>query len=155
MLGVEVVFLELYAVDKYASVAHLDILAGHADDPLDVALVGVVGEPEYDDIAALDVAPTDTLYLVIDQLINEQPLAVVQLRQHRGALDHHGLDKENAEQDKHDDDQKDIAEQPESLGPNALARLAAEADDIDVAIVPRIDGPEWVFIFAAELKHIG
>ena len=55
-------------------------------------------------------SPAYALDLVINQLVDQQPLAVVKLRQHRRALDNDRLDKKNAEKDKDDDDQKYVAD---------------------------------------------
>ena len=40
-----------------------------------------------DDVATLDVSPAHALDLVVDKFVDEQSLAVVQLRQHRRSFD--------------------------------------------------------------------
>ena len=59
------------------------------------------------------------LDLVINELVDKQPLAVVELRQHRRALDDDRLDKKDAEKYKDNDDQKDVAKQLQPLGPES------------------------------------
>ena len=97
------------------SISDLDSLARQTDHTLDVALFRIVRVPKNHDVASLQVSPANALNSVINKLIHQKPLAVVQLRQHRRTLDHHRLDKENADQYKDDDDQKNITKKPQTF----------------------------------------
>src|SRR4051794_9337231 len=106
---VQVIFVQLPAVDKDHAIAKLDDLARQADNALYVALVRIVRKPEHHDVAAFDVSPTNALYPVINQFVHQQPLAVVKLRQHGRSLDHNWLNEKYAEEDENDNDQKNVA----------------------------------------------
>src|SRR5687768_12713475 len=136
----EVRLLKLLVVDEDAAAAHLNGLAGQADDALDVALGRVVGEPEDDDVAALYLRQT-----VVDELVDEDALAVVEPRQHRGALDLDRLRDED-EHERHDHQRKDeVAEQQSRLAPEVRARLVAQTPHLYVAVV--------VDVYVAEGGH--
>src|ERR1043165_4342757 len=89
VFGVEIVLGKLLAVDKNLPRTHLDRLAGKPNDAFDVTFVRIVRIPKNDDIAAVDVAPADGLDLVVNELVYQEPFAVVQLWQHRRPLDDH------------------------------------------------------------------
>ena len=97
MLGVEIVFLSSLPSMINLAVPDLDRFARQADDAFDVAFIRLFRIPEDDDVAAFDMAPADAVDLVIDKLVDQQPFAVVKLRQHRCAFDHYRLDGKNAE----------------------------------------------------------
>jgi hypothetical protein len=82
-------------------------------------------------------APPNALNVVINEFVHEEALAVVKLRQHRCPLDHDGLNGENSQKDKYDEDQKNVASKPQPLDPKALTGIAPKVHDIDVAIVLR------------------
>src|SRR6476469_5157317 len=106
VLGVEIGLIQFGPIYEYMTVADLNSLAGQAYNALDIALFRIVRIPKNDDITTLKMSPADALYPVIDEFVDQQTLAIMQLRQHRRALDDHGLNKENTDQDKNDDDQK-------------------------------------------------
>jgi hypothetical protein len=97
--------------------------------------------------------PTDTLDLVIDKLVDQKSLAVVELRQHRGAFDDDRLDREHSEENEDDDDEKDVANKAQALSPDALPRLAAELYVLNIAVVVGRDGSEVVLVFLSEIEH--
>src|SRR5437763_8759686 len=92
VLGVQIVFVELSAVNKNLAVSHFDRFTGQPDDAFNVAFVGIVRKPENDDIAALYMPPTDALDLVINEFVDQKTLAVMKFRQHRRAFDNDRLD---------------------------------------------------------------
>ena len=77
----------------------------------------------------------------------------MQLRNHRSAFDDDRLRDENAEQDKDDDDQKDVAKEFKALRPKPLPRLALELLDFDIAVVRRRNKPEIVLVFSLKIEH--
>ena len=109
MLGVEIVFFQLDAAYKNFAISQLNSFTGQADDAFYIAFIGIIRKPKNDYIAAIEVAPTDALDLVIDQLIDQQAFAVVKLRQHRGALDNDRLHKKHTEKYENDNNQENIA----------------------------------------------
>src|SRR5688572_17664370 len=97
--------------------------------------------------------PTYALNLVVNQLVDEETLAVVQLRQHRCSFDDDRLHGKNSEQDKDDDDQKNISNKSQAFGPDPLTRFAAKLHDVDIPVVIRRDGSELELVFPAEIEH--
>jgi hypothetical protein len=90
------------AVDQHLAVAHLDGLAGQGDDPLDEildAVVGLVGRP----LEHHHVAPVHVVQLVAE-LVDEDPVALLQRRHHRLRRDVEGGEEEGA--DDEGDDQR-------------------------------------------------
>ena len=59
------------------AVTELDGLTRETDDPFDVAFFRVVRIPKNDNIASLKVSPADAPDLVINQLVDQQALAVM------------------------------------------------------------------------------
>lgn len=153
VLEVEIIFPQLLSIDKDATVSHLDGFIGQPYDALHIALIRIVGKPEHDNIAAFEMSPADTLDLVINELVDQQSLAVVQLRKHRRAFDHNGLHSKHTEQDKNNDDQKDVSDQPQAFCPDTLARFASKMDDLYITIVARRHRSELVLVFPAEIEH--
>src|SRR5438552_15993119 len=68
------------------ALVHFDRVTGQADDSLDITLGRIVGKPENHYVAPIDLW-RPAIIVVIDQLIDEDALAVMQVRQHRRALD--------------------------------------------------------------------
>ena len=77
----------------------------------------------------------------------------MELGQHRRTLDHDRLDKENSHQYKDDDDQENVAEQPQTFEPKALSRLSVKAHYINIPVVGRRDKPEVELVFLTEIEH--
>ena len=153
VLKIQVVFLQLLAVDEDTAVSNFDHLARKADYPFDVALIRLLGEPKDYDIAAFEMSPPNALDLVIDELVYEKPLTVVELRKHRGSLDDNRLDGEHAEQHEDDDDQKDVADQTQAFGPEPLARFTSQTDDLNITVVVGRDESELELVFPTEIEH--
>jgi hypothetical protein len=124
MLAVEIRFLELVPVNINAPVPQLYCFTWQSDYPLHITLVRIVRIPENDDVAPLQMAPTDTLYSVIDKLIYEEPFPVVKLRKHGSSLNNDRLHEEYPDEDKDDDDQKHITKKPQPFGPETLSRFS-------------------------------
>src|SRR5438270_7018582 len=135
MLFIEIRFAQLLSVDEHFAVSYFDRFAGQADYPFYIAFVGIVRKPKYDDVAALDVTPAHALKLVIDELIDQETLAVVKLREHRCTLDYDRLDKKHAKKHEDNDYQKNVTSQPKCLSPETLARFAPQPRHLDIAIV--------------------
>jgi hypothetical protein len=82
----------------------------------DIAFVRIARKPEKRPISPRSRWPQ--LYvaeLVIDELVDQQPLTVVKLRQHRSALNDYGLDREKLLIYKDDDDQEHVAHKPKAF----------------------------------------
>src|SRR5260370_33277258 len=92
--GVEILLLEVSSVDAHAAVVNFYRIARQADDAFDVTLRRIVGEPEDDDVAAFNLW-RPAILVVIDELVDEDALAVVQARQHPRAFHFHRLHDEN------------------------------------------------------------
>ena len=90
---IQIVFIQRISVDDHLSGTYLDRFARQSDHAFDETLVRVVRIPKNHDVSAFDMAPTVTLDLVVNELIDEQSLAVVQFGEHRSALNDHRLDK--------------------------------------------------------------
>src|SRR5690242_13102657 len=95
VFGIKVRLIELSAIDKYVTIPYLHGLAWKANYPLYITLFRIGRVPKNHNVASLQMAPAYALDSVIDKLVDQEPLAVVQLRQHGCALDNHRLDKEN------------------------------------------------------------
>lgn len=151
--GLDIWLVQFTAVDVNLSASYLDRFARKADNTLDVAFVGIARVPKHNYVAAFQVAPAYTSPFVVNEFVDEQPLTIVQLRQHRCAFDHNRLDRKNAEQNKNDDDQKNISDKPQTLKPKTLPRLSAYMNNINVRVIRRRDHPEVDLVFFAELEH--
>ena len=127
-------------------------VAGQPDHAFHIAFVGFFRIPENDDVAALDMSPAHALDLVIDELIYQQPLAVLQLRHHRSALDNDRLDSKNTNKNKHHYYQKDVAKQSQTFDPETAFRLTPRVDDVDAVIVQMMRIKADLFILA-EIEH--
>ncbi len=128
--GLYVGLFEFLPVDVDDAVANLQKLSGQADDALDVALVRIVRIPKDDYVAA-----RERRHVVVNQLVDEDALAVVQARQHRSALDLDGLHDEDDEQGRDEQGEDQIAQEQTRLRPEVFARLVVEPLDFDVAVV--------------------
>src|SRR5205085_8719766 len=93
--------------------------------------------------------------MIIDQLVDEDALAVVQTRQHRSAFDLNGLHDEDDEQDHKEHSEDQIAHKQPRLGPKMAARFYLEALHFDVAVVEHADVAEAMpaIFFAFEDRH--
>ena len=98
--------------------------------------------------------PADGLDLVVNELVDQKPLAIMQFRYHRGPLDDDGLHDEYAEKYENDDDEEDIAGQTEPFGPKPLSRFATEPRNDDVGIVILGNKAEAEFFLLSEIEHI-
>src|SRR6266850_4645662 len=96
-----VVFDDRLLVDVQLARIDADLVSGNADHALDIALRGIPGITEYDDVAALDRLPA------IDELVDEDTFLVVERGHHAGAFDLHWLvEKDDDERrDRQRDDQ--------------------------------------------------
>src|SRR4029079_2646713 len=83
-----VIFLEHLVIHKDATFHYANVISRHAYHTLDEALLRVPGIAEYDNITSLD------RFDAIDELIDEDPLLVVQGGHHGSALDFDRLVKE-------------------------------------------------------------
>jgi hypothetical protein len=97
-------------------------------------------------------SPTNGLDLVIDELIDEEPLAVLQLRDHRGSLHNDRLHGENPDQNKDDDDQEYVAEKSKALDPDTAFRFATRVHDVYPVIVEVVRVKGDLFILT-EIEH--
>src|SRR6266567_5917319 len=85
-------FGEAAGVDVNASKADLHVVAGDSDDALDVALAGIVGVTEDDDVSAIDALVT------VNELVDEDAFLVAESGHHARAFDLYGLvDEDNDE----------------------------------------------------------
>jgi selenocysteine lyase/cysteine desulfurase len=75
------------------------------------------------------------------------------LRQHGRTFDNDGLNEENAQQDKNDDDQKYVAKQFQAFGQQSLTRFPGEVRNGYITVVSRRDEAELCFVFAPEVEH--
>src|SRR5690606_33688864 len=98
-------------------------------------------------------AKADALDVVVDELVYQQPLAIVKHRFHRASVDDNRLDKEHTEKDERNDDQKNIADQPERLPPEVPRGLTPHVVDLYAAVVRRGDHPEIVLVFVSKKGH--
>jgi hypothetical protein len=93
VLGGNVGFAHKTTVDEDAAVIDVEIVAGQGDDALDIALRGVAGIVKDYDVSALYGRE------MVDELVDEKPVAVFEARQHAGALNADGLIEEHDDED--------------------------------------------------------
>ena len=100
------------AVDVHTLVAHDDVIAGQADQALDVVGRRVGRQAEHDHVAALRLAERDDLGVehrqaqAVGELVDEDEVAVEQRRHHRVGRDAERLEQERADQ-QHDQDHRE------------------------------------------------
>src|SRR5689334_15437814 len=82
VLRVEIFLIQNAAIDKDLTVSHLDRFARQTDHAFYITFIRLARIPENDYIAAADMSPTDALYLVINELVDQQSFAVVKFGQH-------------------------------------------------------------------------
>ena len=103
------------AVDVDALVAHDDVVARQADEPLDVVRRRIGRQAEHDDVAALRRAECDDLRVehrqpqAVRELVDEDEVAVEQRRHHRVGRDAERLEQERADQQHDQDDREERA----------------------------------------------
>ena len=110
-LGIEVRLDQLGAVDEHDAVADLDRFALQGDDPLD-QVARSVGRAlelvEHDDVATIGIVQS------VRQLVDEDPVAVVQRGVHRVAVDdevrEHERAHEEGDEQRHPDDDDPVDE---------------------------------------------
>src|SRR5882672_6422886 len=151
-MRVEIGFVQLTAINLHAAVAHLDRVAGQTDDSLDIALRRIFGKPEYDDVAAIDLW-RPAIVVVIDQLVDKNPFAIVQVREHRGAFDLYRLDDEDHHQRQNHQRKDQIADQQARFMPQVFPRRFSGPLYLNVSIVVRMDGAEWRWLVKLLTKH--
>ena len=96
-----------------AAVIDAEAVAGQRDHALDVALFGIARIVEDHDVAALDGRE------MVDELVDEEPVAVFEARQHAGAFNAHRLVEKRDDEDRGDGGNEEIA-QPEDDRPEFL-----------------------------------
>src|SRR3974390_564899 len=94
------------SVDVHQPVIDADAIAGQSNDTLDVALRGVSGVVEDDDVAAVNGLQP------IDELVNEHSLLVGKSGHHAGAFDLYGLVEEDNEEHRNGERNEDITKPP-------------------------------------------
>src|ERR1700760_4317731 len=87
-------FLDTFPIDVDAAAIDAQIVSGSCDYPLDVALLRIARVVENDGVAALD------LLEVIDELVDEEAILILQLRQHAGSLHLYGLVEEGDDEER-------------------------------------------------------
>src|SRR6476660_8725441 len=103
MLGVEILFRQFVPVNVNLAVPDLDHLARKSDDAFDVALVRFLRIPEHNDVTSFYVAPANAFDAIINELVNQQPLAVMKFGQPRRSFDDDGLNGKHAKKYKDHD----------------------------------------------------
>src|SRR5580692_1251291 len=85
----DVIFVKRFFVDVDLAVFNADVVSGDADDALDVALRGIAGIAEDNDVAALNGLPA------IDEFIDEYAFLVFEAGHHAQAFNLHWLVEKN------------------------------------------------------------
>lgn len=75
------------------------------------------------------------------------------MRQHRFAFDDNRLNSKNTEQNKYDEYQKDIANQPHTFSPEECSRLFAVVMYCNIEIVGRVKRAKGDRTFSVTAKH--
>ncbi len=154
VLYVEIIFLKFDPVDIYAAIPDLDRFTGQPNDPFHVAFIRLSRKPEDNDVTALKMAPANALDVVVNELVDQQTLAIMQMRKHRFTLDHDRLNRKNTEQNKHDQDQKDIANQPHSFCPEKGPRLLAVMVYCNIKIIRRVERAKGNCAIFTAIEHV-
>ena len=116
-LGVNVRLIERCVVDEDFSITEHNSLTWQPDDALDITFRRVVGEPEDDDVAACELRDA-----VVDQLVDENPFAVMQVRLHRSAFDLNRLHDEDDQKRGEHQSKQQVARKQTRFRPEAMAR---------------------------------
>ncbi len=119
------------AVDEQLAVAHHDVIARQADQPLDVVRRGIGGQAEHDHVAAVRLSSTATTLVLMHRqpqavgvLVDEDEIAVEQRRHHRVGRNAERLEQERADQ-QHDQDHRE--ERARVLDDHRLAHVLRRA----------------------------
>ena len=118
-LGRNVGLVQQRAVDVNLALVDAKPVAGQGDDALDVAFFLIARIAEDHDVAALDQGE------VVDHFVDEEPVAVFQLRQHAGAFDAHRLVEKGDDENRGGGGDEQVAQPEGETGGSARGHALA------------------------------
>ena len=101
------------SVDVNLAFANRNNVAWHTQYPLDERFARVLRIPENNDVATVD------LLKVVDELVDEDPFLIQQLRLHTRAFNLHWLVQEDHHQEGNHDSQQDVFQPSPELSQNS------------------------------------
>src|SRR5258705_12566913 len=92
-MRIKIALLQIATINSYHALVNLHCFPRQSDDTLDIALRRIVREPKNHDIAAIELG-CPTVFVVVDQFIYKDSLAVVEPGQHRRPFNLYWLNHE-------------------------------------------------------------